>query len=54
MTRTGQGDMIIRQLFFPSPFGLFGVGERLTVSAGIAADLHTFTRNMAGAIIPIH
>ena len=28
---------------FPSPLALFGVGERLTVSAGIAANLHTFT-----------
>ena len=28
---------------FPPPLVLFGVGERLTVSAGIAADLHTFT-----------
>ena len=28
---------------FPPPLALFGVGERLTVSAGIAANLHTFT-----------
>ena len=28
---------------FPSPLALFGVGERLTATAGIAADLHTFT-----------
>ena len=28
---------------FPSPLALLGVGERLTVGAGIAANLHTFT-----------
>ena len=28
---------------FPSPLALLGVGERLTVNAGIAANLHTFT-----------
>ena len=28
---------------FPSPLALLGVGERLTVSAGIVANLHTFT-----------
>ena len=28
---------------FPSPLALLGVGERLTATAGIAADLHTFT-----------
>ena len=28
---------------FPSPLVLFGVGERLTITAGVAKDLHTFT-----------
>ena len=30
-------------VIFPQPLALSGVGERLNVTAGIAADLHTFT-----------
>ena len=44
---TSRADWMMRDLHqavvFPPELVLWGVGERLTVSAGIAEDLHTFT-----------